>query len=516
MNKNKVTISGTALLATIATMDSLGPIGRDVLKESGVKKIIQNKKYPYELRNNIHKAVLNRYGEIAIFSMGYKNSELLHDLMSKPMMKYANKEIVGMSSRNHSKNNRSLKNVFTFFSKKNGDIIKKLTKGFGIEYGNKIEQLDDYSWRLKCTMALELFSEPFIRGVHESQLIEILGKYFKINRVYEKKLSHSAYGYATWSYNYTFIPRVLKLSGKELLNQSRNDINSELMRVVLKDSFLQNKKIKEISTQISKYIPPQINEQFLKGNYNTQISTKRKKLTIFFSDIKNFTKTSENLQPEDLTKYLNEYFSEMTSIAFKYGATIDKYIGDAMMLFFGDPETKGEREDARACLKMALAMQNRMIELQNKWKDQGFSEPFEVRMGINTGYCNVGNFGSNQRLTYTIIGGEVNITQRLEGIADANGILMSYETYAFTQDLVEVEEREKLSLKGINRIVKCYAVKNRKSVKYTQNLQKKIHDKININNNSNKKSSLDKRLLKIEKNMNLVLKQLDLINKHKI
>ena len=137
-------------------------------------------------------------------------------------------------------------------------------------------------------------------------------------------------------------------------------------------------------------------------------------------------------------------------------------------------------------------------------------------MGINTGYCNVGNFGSNQRLTYTIIGGEVNVTQRLEGIADANGILMSYETYAFTQDLVEVEEREKLSLKGINRIVKCYAVKNRKSVKYTQNLQKKIHDKININNTSNKKSSLDKRLLKIEKNMNLVLKQLDLINKHKI
>ena len=72
--------------------------------------------------------------------MGYKNSELLYDLMSKPMTKYASKEIVGMSSRNHSKNKKSLKNVFTFFSKKNGDIIKKLTKGFGIEYGNKIGQ----------------------------------------------------------------------------------------------------------------------------------------------------------------------------------------------------------------------------------------------------------------------------------------------------------------------------------------------------------------------------------------
>ena len=209
--------------------------------------------------------------------MGYKNSELLYDLMSKPMIKFASKETSGMSSKNISKNKTSLKNVFTFFSKKNGDIIKKLTKGFNIEYGNKIYQLDDYSWRLKCTMALALFSEPFIRGVHESQLIETLGKYFKINRTYEPKLSNFGYGYVTWSYKYTFMPRVLKLSGKELLNQSRNNIHDKLMRVVLKDSFLQNKKIIEISTQISKYIPPQINEQFLRGNYTSQISTKRKK-----------------------------------------------------------------------------------------------------------------------------------------------------------------------------------------------------------------------------------------------
>ncbi|GIS23962.1 MAG: hypothetical protein CM15mP124_4420 [Alphaproteobacteria bacterium] len=215
--EDKVTISGTALLATIATMDSLGPIGREVLRENGIKKIIENKEYPYELRNNIHKAVLNRYGEIAIFSMGYKNSELLYDWMSKPMIKFASKEISGMSSKNISKNKTSLKNVFTFFAKKNGDIIKKLTKGIDIEYGNKIDQLDDYSWRLKCTMALELFSEPFIRGVHESQLIETLGKYFEINRTYEPKLSNSGYGYVTWSYKYTFMPRVSKYIRKRII-----------------------------------------------------------------------------------------------------------------------------------------------------------------------------------------------------------------------------------------------------------------------------------------------------------
>ena len=91
----------------------------------------------------------------------------------------------------------------------------------------------------------------------------------------------------------------------------------------------------------------------IKGNNNTKITTHRKKLTIFFSDISNFTETSENLQPEDLTNYLNEYFSEMTKIAQDHGATIDKYIGDALMLFFGDPQSNGEKEDARNCVKMA-------------------------------------------------------------------------------------------------------------------------------------------------------------------
>ena len=223
-----------------------------------------------------------------------------------------------------------------------------------------------------------------------------------------------------------------------------------------------------VSNQLAKYIPPQIHDALFAGKYDTEIKTQRRKLTVFFSDIKNFTSTSENLQPEDLTKYLNEYFSEMTKIAIDHGATIDKYIGDAMMVFFGDPETKGEREDARACVEMALKMQERMGELREKWLHEGFADPFEVRIGINTGYCNVGNFGSDQRLTYTIIGGEVNVAARLESAADANGILMSYETYAHVQDMVEVEQKEAIKMKGINREIKIYAVEGRKEVVKTK------------------------------------------------
>jgi class 3 adenylate cyclase len=154
----------------------------------------------------------------------------------------------------------------------------------------------------------------------------------------------------------------------------------------------QRSRLEGLSHQLAKYLPPQIHDALFAGKYDTQITTQRKKLTVFFSDIKDFTRTAESLQPESLTEYLNEYFSEMTRIALAHGATIDKYIGDAVMLFFGDPESKGVKEDARACVDMAIEMQERMVVLQNRWRERGFENPFVVGMGINTGYCNVGNF----------------------------------------------------------------------------------------------------------------------------
>ena len=240
-----------------------------------------------------------------------------------------------------------------------------------------------------------------------------------------------------------------------------------------------------LAAQLSKFIPPQMHKEMMNGNFSTDITTRRKKLTIFFSDIKNFTDTSEKLQPEDLTKYLNEYFSEMTKIALEYGATIDKYIGDAVMLFFGDPTSKGEKEDAIACVEMSLKMQEKMSELKKKWLNEGFQKPFEIRVGINTGFCNVGNFGSEQRLTYTIIGGEVNIAARLETAGDAGKILMSNETYAHVKEIVDVKELNSIKMKGVSRDVKVFEVIGRKNAninkiknfdKNTKLTNKKIED----------------------------------------
>jgi class 3 adenylate cyclase len=148
----------------------------------------------------------------------------------------------------------------------------------------------------------------------------------------------------------------------------------------------------------------------------------------------------------------------MSLIAQTYGATVDKFIGDAILAFFGDPETKGAREDARTCLDMAIAMQRRLVALKAEWRERGIQRPFEVRMGINTGYCNVGNFGSLDRMDYTIVGAEANLAARLQAIAEPGGIVLSHETYALVEDSVRARALPPITLKGIAREVVPYTV----------------------------------------------------------
>ncbi|MEQ8652594.1 MAG: adenylate/guanylate cyclase domain-containing protein [Kiloniellales bacterium] len=213
-----------------------------------------------------------------------------------------------------------------------------------------------------------------------------------------------------------------------------------------------------ISVKLARYLSPQIYRSIFKGEKDVLISTERKKLTIFFSDIKDFTETTERLQPEDLTAVLNQYLTEMTAIALAHGATVDKYIGDAILVFFGDPETKGVEEDAKACLYMAIAMQKRMRALNAEWRQRGIEVPFRIRCGMNTGYCNVGNFGSDERMDYTIVGAQVNLAARLESIAEPGNIVLSYETYALVRDIIHAREMAPIQMKGIARDVVPYTV----------------------------------------------------------
>ena len=164
------------------------------------------------------------------------------------------------------------------------------------------------------------------------------------------------------------------------------------------------------------------------------------------------------MESEDLTKILNLYLTEMTQIALAHGATIDKYVGDAIVIFFGDPKTRGVKEDALACVKMAIAMRERMIDLQETWRDAGVIKPLQIRIGINTGFCTVGNFGSEDRMDYTIIGSGVNLASRLESSATPGEILISLETHALVKDEIRSESKGELKVKGLAYPVENYEV----------------------------------------------------------
>ena len=221
-------------------------------------------------------------------------------------------------------------------------------------------------------------------------------------------------------------------------------------------------RIEELASKLSKYLSPQVYRSIFSGQKNVQIEANRKKLTVFFSDIKDFTELTDRLEPEVLSSLLNSYLNEMSKIALKYGGTIDKFVGDAILIFFGDPETNGEKADATSCVLMALEMRERMKFMRQIWEDEGISKPLNIRIGINTGYCNVGNFGSEDRLDYTIIGGEVNLASRLESNASVGQILVSHETYSLIKNSITCEEREEINVKGLAHKVRTYQVINKK------------------------------------------------------
>jgi class 3 adenylate cyclase/phosphoglycerate-specific signal transduction histidine kinase len=237
-------------------------------------------------------------------------------------------------------------------------------------------------------------------------------------------------------------------------------VYSDITELKQRENQLADKSraLEQLSSQLAKYLSPQVYQSIFTGKQEVKIASRRKKLTVFFSDIAGFTETTDRLESEDLTRLLNHYLTEMSEIAVSYGATIDKYVGDAIVIFFGDPETRGVKEDALACVEMAIAMRKRMRELHGAWRASGIEKPLQCRIGINTGYCTVGNFGSEDRMDYTIVGGGVNLASRLEAAATPGEILMSYETYANVLHRIHCEERGDISVKGIAYPVATYQV----------------------------------------------------------
>jgi adenylate cyclase len=218
-----------------------------------------------------------------------------------------------------------------------------------------------------------------------------------------------------------------------------------------------------LGKKYSSYLSPELARSIACGEINATVSSTRKKLTIFFSDIQGFTHQTAKLEPEDLSLLLNSYLEAMNDIIARHNGTLDKYIGDAILVFFGDPHTNGLAADAQACVQMALEMQERILELRDGWQRQGIADPLQVRMGITTGFCTVGNFGSSHKIDYTIIGSPVNLAARLQAHARPGTVLISEETWQLVGECFECIAQHPIQVKGITEAVRTWMVSSRAS-----------------------------------------------------
>ncbi len=222
--------------------------------------------------------------------------------------------------------------------------------------------------------------------------------------------------------------------------------------------MLANKKLQQLSSQLSKYVSSEVIQSIMDGKTEAIIKSSRKMLSVFFSDIVGFSKKTDLLEPEDITLLLNKYFDRMESIIRKYNGTLDKYMGDAIMVFFGDPTTKGAQEDALSCVKMAMEMQKQVHDLSVEWDVHDLDISLQIRAGIFTGYCTVGNFGSEEHMDYTIIGHPVNAASRLESAAGPGETFISHNTWTLTNEYVEGEEMNAMVVKGFRDPLRVYRV----------------------------------------------------------
>lgn len=207
---------------------------------------------------------------------------------------------------------------------------------------------------------------------------------------------------------------------------------------------------------IRRYVPAQVADAVLDGRDPTALE--RRKLTVFFSDVVGFTELTERLEPEELARVLDDYFSEMTRIAEHYDGTIDELIGDAVLIFFGAPTATDDHDHALRAVHMAVDMQAAVVGLNRRWESDGIDAALAVRVGINTGIVMVGNVGTGERRKYAALGRGVNLAARLQNHCTPGRVLLSHSTWLLVRDEVECVERGEVELKGVARPTRIHEV----------------------------------------------------------
>jgi adenylate cyclase len=217
-------------------------------------------------------------------------------------------------------------------------------------------------------------------------------------------------------------------------------------------------RLEDFKVLFSPFLAPQLLSRDIDG----LPSQRRRRLTVFFSDIEGFTALMDSTDESLVASMLDGYFGVMSEIADRHGGTIDKFLGDGVMVFFGDPSSKGPEGDAYACVRMALEMRDAFFVMSRKWQSIIGGEQLHLRMGIHTGYCLVGEFGCEQRRDYTALGSTVNQASRLESDAARDEILISLDTQRLITGRILCKPKGCRKLKGLSRPVTVFSVEGRR------------------------------------------------------
>lgn len=210
--------------------------------------------------------------------------------------------------------------------------------------------------------------------------------------------------------------------------------------------------------ELKRFLPHQVAEGLLAGRLTRDGGFERRKLTFLFADMVGFTDLSDSLAPEELSDVLNEYLREMAAVAVEHGGTLDNFIGDGIMVLFGAPARVAESAQAWAAVRAAFDMKERVEALSEATRARGIPADLKVRVGVNTGHCTVGVFGSDVLRAYKAVGFEVNVAARLQSEAEPGTPLVGFRTYALVKDRVRAEQREPLSIKGAARPVEAWSI----------------------------------------------------------
>lgn len=252
---------------------------------------------------------------------------------------------------------------------------------------------------------------------------------------------------------------VVNISNAEQINYTSQDLKLFTALVTqasgaIENAILHESKLREerIKNNLERYLSPQVAQAVISAKGEVSLTTSKRQIAMLFSDIRNFTTKCEELEPEQLVSYLNEYFTQMVDVIFHHQGTVNKFVGDMIVAMFGAPSAIANRE--YCAIAAAINMQKRLKEMPVEW----IRDNFITGIGISSGDVIVGNIGSPQHMDYTAIGDEMNIASRLQGLAKGGQILVTRSVYDATQDSFQFKEFGTLPVKGKKKLVEVFEV----------------------------------------------------------